>query len=498
MAEMTPLFLQKKKIFKRFKLGKILDISDFSWVFEGKNILKNVPVAIKIEKKGNYNLLESEAYILMTVKGLGIPKIISFGKYGPFKILVEELLGKDLDTLWESGPYKNDRFGQKNKYINDICLFAIQGLERLKYIHEKNIIHRDIKTKNFLIGRKDPEIIYLIDFGFAKKYRSSRTGKHIRFSNLKTIIGSLSFTSCNAIKGYECSRRDDLESFCYSLIYLAKCGWMPWRIYTKKNNLNYDEEEKIIRKVKLETTAENFCKGLPDEFIDYLKYVKKLGFEQEPDYEYLTNLFISILSKNEIKKNITFFWLKQKYKKEEKKIFENKDDSSSNGKVNNFISKSLRGFTFKRLYSKIKDSLENKNISDNYYNRFNAKENSEKKININNKRIKSRINDINHNSLIINNFNKMNSKSVTELLTGEINYKPLRSLNNILNDNNNKIKNSKNNNISMVEKHNINNKNNNRNNIRNFNSLKYVKSPLGSGKYIVLYNNINYTNIFYQ
>ena len=79
----------------------------------------------------------------------------------------------------------------------------MQGLERLKYIHDKNIIHRDIKTKNFLIGRKDPEVIYLIDFGFAKKYRSSRTGKHIRFSNIKTIIGSLTFSSCNAIKGYE-------------------------------------------------------------------------------------------------------------------------------------------------------------------------------------------------------------------------------------------------------------------------------------------------------
>ena len=118
--------------------------------------------------------------------------------------------------------------------INDICLLAIHGFERLKHIHDKNIIHRDIKTKNFLIGRKDPEIIYLIDFGFAKKYRSSRTGKHIRFSNLKTLIGSLTFASCNAIKGYECSRRDDLESFCYLLIYLAKCGWMPWKIYTKK------------------------------------------------------------------------------------------------------------------------------------------------------------------------------------------------------------------------------------------------------------------------
>ena len=87
----------------------------------------------------------------------------------------------------------------------------------------------------------------------------------------------------------------------------------------KKNNLIFDDEEKIIRKVKLETTEENFCKGLSDEFIDYLKYVKKLGFEQEPDYKYLTNLFISILSKNEIKKNITFFWLKQKSRKEEKK-----------------------------------------------------------------------------------------------------------------------------------------------------------------------------------
>ena len=96
---------------------------------------------------------------------------------------------------------------------------------------------------------------------------------------------------------------------------------------------------------------------------------------------------------------------------------------------------------------------------------------------------------------MINNFNKINSKRVTELSTGEINYKPFTSLNNIRNDNNNKIKNNKNNNISMVQKHKINNKNNN---IRNYSSIKYIKSSLDSGKNIVLYNNINYNNIFYQ
>ena len=490
MTEINASLLQKKLIFKRFKLKKLLDISDFSWVYEGKNILKNVPVAIKIEKKGNFNLLESEAYFLTTVKGFGIPEIISFGKYGPFKILVEELLGKDIDTLWESGPYKNDRFGQKNKYIKDICLLAMQGLERLKYIHDKNIIHRDIKTKNFLIGRKDPEVIYLIDFGFAKKYRSSRTGKHIRFSNIKTIIGSLTFSSCNAIKGYESSRRDDLESFGYVLIYLAKCGWMPWKIYTEKNKINLNDIEKIIRKIKLETTEENFCKGLPDEFINYLKYVKKLEFEQEPDYKYLTNLFSSILAKNEFKKNITFFWIRKSSKKSETRRFLCKENNSE--VINNSLNKKLRGFSFKRLYSKIKNSLENKNISDNNNNRFNTIKSGEQKININYKRFNVNLNNSNNNIST-----KNTERKFPKLLTGEMTYKPFTTLNNSYNIKKNKFKvlniNNKNNNISMFQKYNINNKNI----IRNKNPIKCVNSSLSYGKNIILYNNINYTNIYF-
>ena len=131
--------ISKKIIFKRFKMKKLLATSKFIWVYEGKNIIKNTPVAMKIEKEGEYDLLESEAYILTITKGLGIPKVITFGKHYQYKILVEECLETNLQELWESCSFKNDPSGQKNTYIKDICLLAMQGLERLKHIHEKDI-----------------------------------------------------------------------------------------------------------------------------------------------------------------------------------------------------------------------------------------------------------------------------------------------------------------------------------------------------------------------
>ena len=104
-------------IFKRFKIEKLLSASNFSWVYEGKNVIKNIPVIMKIEKEGKYNFLESETYILTIVKGLGIPKVISFGKLSQYKILIEESLGNNLQVLWESSPFEKDPNGQKKIYI---------------------------------------------------------------------------------------------------------------------------------------------------------------------------------------------------------------------------------------------------------------------------------------------------------------------------------------------------------------------------------------------
>ena len=215
--------IEKQIFFNKYRLQKLINKSEFSYVYKGINIINKEEVSIKIENRITMNnYLESEAYILFYLKGFGIPNLISYGKSGKYNILIEEFLGLSLNDIFLKKKIKN------GFPIKDICMIALQGLDRLEYIHSKNIIHRDIKLHNFLIGRKDEEIIYLIDFGFARKYKSSRTGKFIKFKkNLGILIGSMAFSSINANDGYEQSRRDDLESFGYMLICLIKKG-LPW------------------------------------------------------------------------------------------------------------------------------------------------------------------------------------------------------------------------------------------------------------------------------
>ena len=170
-------FNEKHIFFNKYKLQKLINKSAFSYVYQGINIKNKELVAIKLEDRiAMNNILESEAYILFNLKGIGIPNLISYGKNRKYNILVEELLGPTLNDLLKLRQIKN------GFSIKDICMIALQGLDRLEFIHSKKIIHRDIKPHNFLIGKKDDKIIYLIDFGFARKYKSSRTGKFIKFT----------------------------------------------------------------------------------------------------------------------------------------------------------------------------------------------------------------------------------------------------------------------------------------------------------------------------
>ena len=291
--ETSHLFFGKYKILKRIGCGS------FGNVYKGVNIIDKKKVAIKVERKDKgYNLLQKESYYLYNLRGIGIPELISYGYSGNYNVLVQTLLGESLGKIF----YKKNNFFP----LKDICMFTIQILHRIEYVHSKYLIHRDIKPENFLIGDPDKYMIYIIDFGLSKKYKSSRTNKHIQFKLTKKFTGTARYASINAVRGAEQSRRDDLEAVGYMLMYFFNKGKLPWqgvsckekahkyaKIYTMKKNLDYDV----------------FCKDMPQEIIPYMNYCKELPFDKEPDYEYLRSLFESALKRNNYQNDLKFSWI---------------------------------------------------------------------------------------------------------------------------------------------------------------------------------------------
>ena len=253
---------------------------------------------MKFEPKSQQDLiLEQESYILYYLRGFGIPDIITYGHNSKYNILVQTLLGKSINSIFL---HDNNKFSMK-----DCCMIGIQILDRLEYIHSKFIIHRDVKPDNFLIGNPDINNIYIIDFGLAKKFMSSRTGKHAKFCINKKWSGTSRFASANSLRGVVQSRRDDLESLCYLLLYLMK-GSLPWdNVYGK----NESEEILLIYKIKKFMKPELLFMNLPKQTIDFFKYCKKLEYEQKPDYSYLKNLLIDILKYSNEKNDLNFSWV---------------------------------------------------------------------------------------------------------------------------------------------------------------------------------------------
>ena len=287
-----------KIFFKKYQILKKIGKGSFGSVYLGKNISNDEHYAVKFEPKNQQDLiLERESYLLYYLRGFGIPEIITYGHNSKYNILIQTLLGKSINKIFIKNNY---RFPMK-----DCCMIGIQLLERLEYIHSKFIIHRDVKPDNFLIGNPDKEYIYIIDFGLAKKFMSSRTGKHAKFVINKKWSGTSRFASANSLRGVAQSRRDDLESLCYLLLYLMK-GNLPWdNVY----GINENEEILLIYKIKKYMKPELLFMNLPKETAEFFNYCKKLEFEQKPDYNYLKNLLLNILNFSQEKNDLKFCWI---------------------------------------------------------------------------------------------------------------------------------------------------------------------------------------------
>ena len=310
--------IENKIFFSKYKPDSKIGEGSFGKIYSAHNINNGELFALKLEKRnGAHSLLEIETYILCYLKGEGIPFIKSYGFSGEYNVLVMELLGKSLEILFKENNFKFS--------LKTVCMLAEQMITRLEYIHKKYILHRDIKPDNFTLGRgKKSHIIYLIDFGLSKKYKSSRGDhEHIKYSENKKLIGTARYASINALKGCEQGRRDDMESLGYVLMYFLR-GNLPWQGLKLYKG---DDRYKRIYEVKKNTSAEELCAGYPRQLCEYIRYTRNLTFEQEPNYDYLKQLIYDIMNKYEYNLDFLFDWGINKNKtKLAKKINNNNND----------------------------------------------------------------------------------------------------------------------------------------------------------------------------
>ncbi|XP_042027586.1 casein kinase 1-like protein 10 isoform X1 [Salvia splendens] len=288
----------------KFKLGRKIGSGSFGELYLGVNIQTGEEVAVKLESvKTKHPQLHYESKLYMLLQGgTGIPHLKWFGVEGEYNAMAIDLLGPSLEDLFN---YCNRKFSLKT-----VLMLADQLINRVEYMHSRGFLHRDIKPDNFLmgLGRKANQV-YIIDYGLAKKYRDLQTHKHIPYRENKNLTGTARYASVNTHLGVEQSRRDDLESLGYVLMYFLR-GSLPWqglKAGTKKQKYDRISEKKML------TPVEVLCKSYPSEFISYFHYCRSLRFEDKPDYSYLKRLFRDLFIREGYQFDYVFDWTILKY-----------------------------------------------------------------------------------------------------------------------------------------------------------------------------------------
>jgi serine/threonine protein kinase len=263
-------------IANKYKLLEKIGAGSFGEIYKGYNVRTNQYVAIKVEPiKNNTMLLKNESTFYQYLKEINsIPNVKWFGKDTVNYYMVIDLLGISLQTLKET----------KNKFtLKETLNIGIHIINLLKNIHSKFLVHRDIKPDNFLFGLNNKSSqLYLIDFGFCKTYM--KNDLHIKMRKTSNLIGTPIYASINAHNFLELSRRDDMESLGYMLIFFYE-GHLNWQ-HEFCNDTIIKKKEEILNNV-----------SLPVILVNYMNYIRSLSFEDSPEYLYLINIFKSEIEK---------------------------------------------------------------------------------------------------------------------------------------------------------------------------------------------------------
>jgi serine/threonine protein kinase len=287
-----------------------------------KNPEKNFNIAIKTENmhsKTSKIKSEYEIYNYLNDNNLniGIPKFYNFTSIEICKetfknYLIIQLLGHNLKQLFELSFYNFIPLATFN--------IILKIIDIIKNLHDNKLIYRNIHPSHFLYERKIttdliPTILdkhktlnietsnelYCIDYSLAKFYIDKNTNEHIEFKDNENEIGNVDFASVWSLLGNRQSRRDDLESIFYLLIYFLR-GKLPWEDIKGKNKNDLNKKKKLS---KISLSIFEICKNVAllfqDDCMQLLNYIRNLEFDEEPKYDYIKNVI------NEMKKKFIFY-----------------------------------------------------------------------------------------------------------------------------------------------------------------------------------------------
>ncbi|ERN03898.1 hypothetical protein AMTRI_Chr05g64900 [Amborella trichopoda] len=282
-----------------YKLERKLGKGGFGQVYVGRRITGGtertgpdaVEVALKFEHRSSKGCNYGPPYewqVYNTLNGCyGLPLVHHKGRQGDYYILAMDMLGPSLWDVWNSS-------GQAMSTEMVACI-AVEAISILEKLHLKGFVHGDVKPENFLLGQPgsaDEKKLYLVDLGLASKWKDASSGHHVEYDQRPDVFrGTIRYASVHAHLGRTGSRRDDLESLAYTLIFLLR-GRLPWQGYQG------DNKSFLVCKKKMATSPEILCCLCPYPFKHFLEMVTNMKFDEEPNYSKLISLFERIIGPN--------------------------------------------------------------------------------------------------------------------------------------------------------------------------------------------------------
>ena len=252
-------------------------------IYRGRDLKSGEEVAIKVVDEMDKTLM-AEASFYRKLGGLkGIPKLRWWGmpRRGVWALVVDKL---SLSLTQINNSYDG------NLPRHGIVLIGIQMIERIQDLHTRGILHRDVKPDNFMVGFGDSRNdVFLIDFGLSRSFIDDSHNHYPQQQGLM-FSGTPDFASLNVHMGCTPSRRDDLESLCYVLVYFFR-GSLPWQ------GLGGNTNEQIVERVsekKNSTSINELCEGIPTQIKSMLQYVRNLKYDESPNYDVCYSFFLFV------------------------------------------------------------------------------------------------------------------------------------------------------------------------------------------------------------